>query len=79
MRADMSADMRADMRADMSADVAHQKERGFFGAKRNICGVLDVHQNIDTKKTPKKHQSTAKTPKNPLWFENTRFFGVAEP
>ena len=83
VRADMSADMRAymsaDMRADMTADVAHQKETGFFGAKRNIFGVLDVHQNIDTKKTPKKHQSIAKTPKNPLWCENTRFFGVAEP
>ena len=79
IRADMSADMRADMRADMTADVAHQKERRFFGAKRNIFGAFDVHQNIDTKEAPKKHQSTPKTKFGALWCENTRFFDGGTP
>ena len=79
MRADMSADMRADMRADMTADVAHQKERRFFGAKRNIFGAFDVHQNIDTKEAPKKHQSTPKTKFGALWCENTGFFDAEPP
>ena len=55
LRADMSlrADIRADMRADMTAHVAHQKERGVFRAKRNTFCALDVHQRIETKRTPK--------------------------
>ena len=81
MRADMGlrADMRADMRAVMTADVAHQKERRFFGAKRNIFGAFDVHQNIDTKEAPKKHQSTPKTKFGALWCENTGFFDAETP
>ena len=79
MSADMRADMSADMRAVMTADVAHQKERRFFDAKRNIFSAFDVHQNIDTKKAPKKHQSTAKTAFGALWCENTEFFDAHMP
>ena len=54
-------------------DIAHQN---VFGVTGDNFGVLDVHQNIDTKPTPKKQQSTAKTPKNPLWCENAWFLAT---
>ena len=50
--------MSADLRADMSADMAHQKETGFFGVSRDIFGVLDVHQNMHSKRTAKNSKDT---------------------
>ena len=50
--------MRADTSADMGADMAHQKVTGFFGVTRDTFGVLDVHQNMHSKRTAKNSKDT---------------------
>ena len=49
---------------------AHQKERGLFWCSarcpKETFGVLDAHQKRHTKRTPKKQQSTPKTPNSKL-------------